>query len=84
MKGRPFVYLEVLAVATELQGLGHGGRLLRALLDESDRTGIPLYTETTPGRAVGIYEHRGFEVVNQVMLPVFDLPLWEFVREPNT
>ncbi len=83
MKGRPFIYLQVLGIATDLQGRGLGGRLLGALVDHSDQTGIPLYTETTLGEAVGFYERRGFTVINQISLPAVDVPLWEFLREPS-
>lgn len=82
MGGRTFTYLQVLGVATELQGRGYGGTLLGALVERSDTTGIPVYTETTLEGAVGVYERYGFQVIDQITLPVLDLPLWEFVREP--
>lgn len=83
MKERPFIYLQVLGVATGLQGRGFGGELLGALVERSDQTGIPLYTETTLDEAVGVYERHGFTVINQIALPVVDVPLWEFLREPS-
>jgi len=84
MKGRAFIYIQILGVASELQGQGLGGKLLGALVEESEQTGVPLYTETTLGEAVGVYERFGFSILNQITLPVYDLPMWELLREPVT
>ena len=46
MKGRPYLYLQVIGVASQFQGQGWGGRLLRAIIAESERRGLPLYLET--------------------------------------
>ena len=83
MKGRSFVYLQVLGVASEFQGQGLGGKLLGALIEKSEQGGVPLYLETATEKNVGMYERLGFTVVNQITLPVLDLPMWEMVREPD-
>ena len=81
MKGRTFIYLQILGVATELQGQGFGGKLLGALIEESEQKGVPIYTETTLEKAARVYERFGFRVLNQITLPVYNLPLWELIRE---
>ena len=83
MHGRPFIYLQVLGVAMHLQGQGHGRRLIEALLDESERSRLPVYTETSLGDAAKVYERFGFDIIHEVSLPAYDLPMWELVREPS-
>ena len=84
MKGRTYIYLMVLGVATELQGQGFGGKLIRALIEESERVGVPIYVETETESNVRMYEKFGFGVLKQIILPIIDLPQWEMVREPGT
>jgi len=83
MKGRAYIYLLVIGVATEFQGQGFGGKMVRALIEESDQVGIPVYTETQTERNVGFYERLGFKQLGQITLPIIDLPQWELIREPQ-
>lgn len=84
MKGESYVYLMVLGVAPESQGRGLGGRLLRALIAESERQEVSIYLETETQSNVGLYEHLGFRLIRQTLLPVVELPMWEMVRSPAT
>jgi ribosomal protein S18 acetylase RimI-like enzyme len=84
MKGRPFIYLQILGVASELQGQGFGRKLLGALIEESEQVGVPIYTETSLEKALRVYKRFGFRLLNQITLPVYALPMWEMVREPGT
>ena len=84
MKGRTYIYLMVLGVASEFQGQGFGGKLLRALIEESEQAGVPIYVETETERNVGMYKRFGFRVLRQITLPIINLPQWEMVREPRT
>ena len=84
MKGRPYMYLMIIGVASEFQGQGFGGKLLGALIEESELMGVPLYLETESERNVGMYERLGFRQLNRINLPVIDLPMWEMAREPET
>jgi ribosomal protein S18 acetylase RimI-like enzyme len=83
MKGRAYVYLMVLGVASEFQGQGFGGKLLRALIEESEQVGVPIYVETETERNVRMYERFGFRLLDQITLPILNLPQWEMVREPR-
>jgi ribosomal protein S18 acetylase RimI-like enzyme len=80
MRGRPFIYLQVIGVAPAYQGQGFGGTLLRALIEKSEQAGIPLYLETETERNVSMYERYGFQVVKKITLPMIDLPMWEMTR----
>lgn len=83
MRGRPFIYLQVLGVATDLQRQGHGRRLIEALIGESEQMRLPVYTETSLGDAAKVYERFGFDLIREITLPAYDLPMWELVREPS-
>jgi GNAT superfamily N-acetyltransferase len=83
LAGRDYMYLPIVGVATEHQGKGIGARLLRVLLDECDRKGLPLYLETESEQNVAMYEHLGFKVLDKITLEQLELPMWEMLREPN-
>jgi ribosomal protein S18 acetylase RimI-like enzyme len=82
MRGRPYIYLMVIGVATDLQRQGFGGTLIRALIEQSEQSGLPLYLETESEDNVRMYEHLGFRVLKEIVLPIIDLPMWELVRPP--
>jgi ribosomal protein S18 acetylase RimI-like enzyme len=84
MRGRPFLYLQVIGVASAHQGRGLGGQLLRAIIAESEEAGIPLYLETETEANVRWYEGHGFRTLTQITLPLIGLPMWEMVREPGS
>lgn len=83
MKGRAYIYLMIIGVASEYQRQGFGGKLLGTLIEESERVGVPIYLETETERNVRMYEKLGFKVLKQITLPVVDIPMWEMVRGPN-
>ena len=82
MRGKAFIYLQIIGVAAQHQGKGFGGRLLRAIIAESEQTGHDLYLETETEGNVRLYERFGFRVIKELILPGLDLPMWEMVREP--
>lgn len=83
MMRRAFIYLFIMGVASEHQGKGFGGKLLRALIEKSEQTGIPIYLETETESNVGMYKRFDFKLVKKIALPAINLPMWEMVREPN-
>jgi ribosomal protein S18 acetylase RimI-like enzyme len=80
MRGKSYIYLQVIGVAPAFQGQGFGGRLLRALIEKSEQAGLPLYLETETEANVSMYEHLGFAVIKKITLPIINLPMWEMVR----
>ncbi len=83
MKGRTYLYLMIIGVASEFQGQGLGRKLLGGLIEESEQVGVPVYLETATERNVRMYERLGFRLLNQVTLPIINLPQWELIREPE-
>ncbi|MBM4464439.1 MAG: GNAT family N-acetyltransferase [Chloroflexi bacterium] len=80
MSGKPYIYLQIIGVAPAMQGQGFGGRLLRALIEKSEQTGVSLYLEAETESNVSMYEHLGFAVIKKIVLPIIDLPMWEMTR----
>ena len=80
MDGKPYIYLQVIGVAPAFQGQGFGGKLLRALIEKSEQTGLPLYLETETKANVSMYEYFGFAVMKEIALPIINLPMWEMIR----
>jgi ribosomal protein S18 acetylase RimI-like enzyme len=83
MKGRAYIYLMVIGVASVFQGQGFGRKLLEALIGESEQAGIPIYTETQTENNVRFYERLGFRQIKKIILPIINLPHWELIREPE-
>ena len=82
MEGRRYVYLQVLGVAPEHQGVGIGGKILRSLIVQCRKSGLPIYLETQTEKNVEMYEKFNFKTVKEMVLPMIDVPSWEMVREP--
>lgn len=83
MKGVEHLYVMILGVARQHQGKGHGGRLMRAIMEESRKMNLPIYLETSTEKNVAMYEYYGFRQMGKVMHPIIDMPQWCLVREPG-
>jgi ribosomal protein S18 acetylase RimI-like enzyme len=65
----PHCYLFFIGVDPSFQGKGYAGRLLRPVLDRLDKQKIPCYLNTQNEKNIGLYEHFGFRVIDQLTLP---------------
>ena len=65
----PHWYLHNIAVKNEHQGHGFAGELLKPVLPELDRKGIPCYLETQNPHNVSLYEHYGFKLMEEADIP---------------
>ena len=81
MKNMSFVYLQIIGVASENQGKGHGGKLLKELLAMADEAKLPIYLETETESNVRLYERFGFKTLEEMSLPVINQPMWTMLRE---
>ena len=81
MNGQEYIYVIIVGIAQEYQGQGFGRKLLSAMIEESEQIQKSLYLETTTPKNVKMYERQGFRVLNQITLPIIDLPQWGMVRE---
>ena len=82
MQDTPFIYLHIIGVATIHQGKGYGRLLLQALIEKSEKAGLPIYLETETARNAEMYQRFGFNTVNEIILPIINLPMWEMIRKP--
>ena len=83
MKNRSFAYLQIIGVASENQGKGYGGKLLREFIAVADEVKIPIYLETETGSNVNLYEQFDFKTLEKMNLPVINQPMWAMMREVN-
>ena len=74
-------YLEFIGVKPELQGKGYAGTLLRAMFARLDKEHLPCYLETQNPDNVPIYQHYGFEVVEEAVIPGTGLRHFAMLRE---
>ncbi len=80
---QPHFYLFQLAVDPPRQGQGIGSALLRHVLNECDRDGIPAYLENSNPRNTPLYERHGFEVTERHHIGGNGPPLWLMWRKPD-
>ena len=83
MKNKSFAYLQIIGVASENQGKGHGGKLLREFIAVADEVKIPIYLETETENNVNLYEQFDFKTIEKMNLPVINQPMWAMMREVN-
>lgn len=74
-------YLSLLAVAPEFQGRGYAGRLIREMLPRIDEESLPCYLETVSEQNVPIYQHFGFKVIDEFIIPETTVKVWAMLRE---
>jgi ribosomal protein S18 acetylase RimI-like enzyme len=83
MAGQIYLHLSVVGVATALQGMGFGRKLIGGAIDKSQRADLQLYLETETEENMKMYEHFGFRLLKKITVPIVNLPMWEMVREPK-
>lgn len=79
----PHWYLAVIGADPAAQGQGHGAALLRSGLAKADAAGLPAYLESTKPSNLPFYEHFGFTVREELLLPGDGPVLWAMWREPR-
>jgi len=74
-------FLQTIGVDPAFQGKGYAGALLEAMLVRIDKEHLPCYLDTQNGRNVPIYQHHGFKIVEQVVIPGTEVSHWAMLRE---
>jgi len=87
-KHREFVstkhwYLLLLGVDPQYQGKGNASKLLNGMLKLIDGEGLPSFLETQGSKNVSMYQHFGFNVVDEYTVPNTQVTLVAMLREPN-
>jgi len=76
----PHWYLQLLGVDPRYQGQGFSSRLLKPMFIRADKEGLPCYLETQSERNVELYEHLGFRVVDEGIIPGSGIKSWAMLR----
>ena len=76
----PHLYLYNLAVHPDQQKKGYASKLLAPVLTVVDQFGLACYLETNE-RNIPLYEHFGFQVVDQEFLSEFDMKAYFLLRK---
>jgi GNAT superfamily N-acetyltransferase len=76
-------YLQMLAVDPAYQGKGFSSRLVKPMLVRAEREGLPVFLETQLQKNVSLYEHFGFKVVEEGVIPGSKVNSWAMVKEPK-
>lgn len=80
-KGR-YWYLHYVGVRAAYQGMGHGGRIIRAQTAVADAQELPCWLETaTPGN-VPLYQRLGFAIQCEWDVPGGGPHFWGMMRDP--
>ena len=74
-------FLQTIGIASQFQGKGYAGKLLRPMLSKIDEEGLPCYLETLDEQNVSLYEHFSFKIVDKSNVPETSLTNWAMLRE---
>jgi len=77
----PHLYLQMLGVDPVHQGKGYSSLLLRAMFARIDKEGLPCFLETQAEKNVPLYEHLGFRVVEEGIVPGSNVTSWAMLRD---
>lgn len=76
------MFLWVIGVASDFQGNGLSSRLIRPMLSRLDEQNIPCFVETHAEKNVPLYQHFGFTIVDESVIPGTSLTHWALLRDP--
>jgi ribosomal protein S18 acetylase RimI-like enzyme len=76
-------YLQLLGVGPAYQGKGYGGTLLKAMFTRIDKEYLPCFLETDEKRDVSFYQHYGFKVVEEGIVPGSEVTIWAMLRDKS-
>jgi ribosomal protein S18 acetylase RimI-like enzyme len=79
----PHWYLWNIGVDPQFQGKGYARKLLRPMFARIDKEGVPCYLETQKETNLPLYQHYGFKVVEQFVIPGSEFINWAMLRDPS-
>lgn len=78
----PVYVLQVVAVAPQLKGTGAFRRLVDPVIAACDAAGVPMVLQTHNPANVPLYEHFGFQLVEQISSQEIELSCYNMARLP--
>jgi ribosomal protein S18 acetylase RimI-like enzyme len=79
----PHFYLDNLGVLPSAQGQGLSSKLMRPILQMADAKKVIAYTDTVTHSNVALYEHFGFQCVEEYTVPGTGVTIWALRRPPQ-
>ena len=76
-------YLFNLSIKKDAQGKGIASKLLRPMLQFCDEEKMVAYLETNKESNVGLYEHYGFDLMREELIPKTPVTHYSMVRYPK-
>ena len=76
-------YLFNLSIKKEAQGKGIASKLMRPMLQFCDDEKMVAYLETNKESNVGLYEHYGFDLMKEELVPKTPVTHYSMVRQPK-
>ena len=76
-------YLMVIGVDPLYQGRGYASALIKPMLARIDQERLPCYLDSQNEKNVPIYQHYGFEVVEEGTIPETNTTIWAMLREKS-
>jgi len=77
---QPHFYLDNVGVAPDARGKGLSSALIRPVLELADSQKALVYTDTVTRANVSLYEHFGFQCVDEINVPQTGLTVWALRR----
>jgi len=77
----PHFYLDNIGVLSEARGRGLASRLIRPFLAMAEAQKVIAYTDTVTRSNVVLYEHLGFQCVEESTIPATGITVWA-LRKP--
>ena len=76
-------YLYNLSISKEAQGKGIASKLMRPMLKFCDDERMVAYLETNKAANVGLYQHYGFDLMREELIPKTPVMHYSMVRNPK-
>lgn len=80
----PHFYLDNIGVLESARGKGTSSKLIRPFLEKADSQGTFAYTDTVTRENVSLYEHFGFECVEEAPVGNSGVTVWALRRGPDS
>ena len=77
-------YLFNLSIKREAQGRGIASKLMRPMLQFCDDEQMVAYLETNKAENVGLYQHYGFDLMREELIPKSPVMHYSMVRRPKS
>jgi ribosomal protein S18 acetylase RimI-like enzyme len=76
----PHFYLDNIGVLPTARGKGLSSKLIRPFLERADSQNVMVYTDTVTRSNVGLYEHFGFQCVEESAVSGTGITIWALRR----